>query len=182
MWLAHALTLSRIPIAFGLWFTYGDPASSVVLVLLAAATDTADGNVARWMQRRGHTAPAIGSWLDPLVDKLFVTIVLVVIWAHSRDLLVVVLVGLRELLLVPLLAMYLAKHQRVARLRPDRLGKAATVAQFLALAVIIGAPRWALPAAALTAALGVIALVHYIVREVRVWRLAAARAAAGGAP
>jgi len=57
MWLAHALTLSRLPIAVGLTQTYGHTAWSVALIALAALTDALDGNVARWMQRRGRTRP-----------------------------------------------------------------------------------------------------------------------------
>ena len=88
MWIAHALTLSRIPIALALWSVWGDPVWSLALVALAALTDTLDGNVARWRKRRGSTGPDIGGWLDPVVDKLFVVIVLGAIWHFTGDLLV----------------------------------------------------------------------------------------------
>lgn len=83
MWLAHALTLSRIPLAVALWGTYGEPAWSSALIVLAGLTDAADGNVARWMRRRGRTRPDIGGWLDPLVDKLFVVAVLALVWIRA---------------------------------------------------------------------------------------------------
>src|SRR5688572_21691773 len=38
MWLAHALTLSRIPLAAVFWLTYGDRRWSIALVMLAALT------------------------------------------------------------------------------------------------------------------------------------------------
>lgn len=177
MWLAHALTLSRIPIALALWWTYGDAAWSVALIALAAATDAADGNVARWMQRRGHTRPAIGGWLDPLVDKLFVAIVLAVIWLLARERLVVLLVGVRELLLVPVAIAYVAGHRPMRELHAAPIGKAATIAQLVALVAVFGAPRWALPAAALAAALGLAAAAHYALRELRIRRSARAAAA-----
>jgi phosphatidylglycerophosphate synthase len=167
MWLAHALTLSRIPIAIALIYSYGDPAWSIALVALAALTDAADGNVARWMQRRGRTRPAIGGWLDPLVDKIFVAIVAVVIWVESRDLVVIALIGARELVLVPLVAIYLARHRPVRELRADPIGKAATIAQFVALAVAVAMPRWALPGAITAAGLGLAAVAHYVSRELR---------------
>src|SRR6185503_3640741 len=154
MWLAHALTLARLPLALAMFRAYGDPAWSVVVIALAAATDAADGTVARWMQRRGHTRPAIGGWLDPLVDKLFVAIVLAVIWIESRDALVIALIGARELVLVPLVAVYLARRRPVRELHADPIGKAATIAQFVALALAVAVPRAALPAAVGAAALG----------------------------
>jgi cardiolipin synthase (CMP-forming) len=167
MWFAHALTLSRIPLALGLWWTYGDPARSLALVVIAALTDAADGNVARWMQRRGHTRPNIGGWLDPLVDKLFVVIVLALIWVRAGEPLVVVLVGARELLFVPLAAIYAARRARFGELHADPIGKAATIAQFVALAAVLAAPSWALPVAIAAAALGLTAVAHYLARVLR---------------
>src|SRR5204863_2799916 len=102
MWLAHALTLSRLPIAAGLVAAYGRIGWAVTLVVLAAVTDAADGTVARAMQRRGKTTPDIGGWLDPLVDKIFVVIVLATIYAHTRELTVIALIAAREVLLAPL--------------------------------------------------------------------------------
>lgn len=171
LWFAHALTLSRIPIAIGLLYAYGDARWAVALILLAALTDTLDGNLARALQRRGHTEPAIGGWLDPLMDKIFVIIVLAVIWIRSGDMAVIALIGARELALVPLLAIYVARHRHdrasVRDLSADNLGKAATVAQFLAVAIAVGHPPWALVAAAITAVLGLAAVAHYLVRELR---------------
>jgi phosphatidylglycerophosphate synthase len=167
MWLAHALTLSRIPIALALWATYGDPGRSLALVVLAALTDAADGNVARFLKRRGRTRPDIGGWLDPLVDKVFVAIVLALVWIRAGEPLVVVLVGARELLFVPLAAIYAARRPELGRLHADPIGKAATVAQFAALAAVFAAPAWALPAAAAAAALGLAAIAHYAARLLR---------------
>ncbi|MBA3818542.1 MAG: CDP-alcohol phosphatidyltransferase family protein [Deltaproteobacteria bacterium] len=167
LWLAHALTLSRIPIGVALAFAYGDARWSVALILVAALTDTLDGNLARALQRRGHTSPAIGGWLDPLMDKVFVAIVLVVIWIRSGDLFVIAAIGARELVLVPLVAVYLARHRPVRELRADTLGKVATVAQFLAVALVIGVPAWAVPVAVITGVLGLAAAGHYVVKELR---------------
>lgn len=167
LWLAHALTLSRIPLAVALAYAYGDVGWAVGIIALAALTDTLDGNVARALQRRGHTRPAIGGWLDPLVDKVFVVIVLAVIAVRAGDLLVIALIGARELVMVPLAALYVARHRPARELRADALGKAATVAQFIAVAIAIGLPAYALPAAAITAVLGLAAGAHYLVVELR---------------
>jgi phosphatidylglycerophosphate synthase len=167
MWLAHALTLSRLPIALALVRTYGDPVWSVALVVVAALTDVADGNVARWMQRRGHTRPDIGGWLDPLVDKLFVVIVVATIWVHTHDALLIALIAARELVLAPLLVIYLLRRRPTSKLHADRLGKAATIAQFIACAVAVAEPRAALGVAAVAAVLGLAAVAHYVVGELR---------------
>jgi phosphatidylglycerophosphate synthase len=162
MWLAHALTLSRIPIAVAIAYAYGQTGTVVALIAVAALTDTADGNVARFMQRRGHTEPAIGGWLDPLADKLFVAIVLAAIAMHDGGWLVVLLIGARELLILPLVAIYLAKAHGRAELHADAIGKVATVAQFLALAIAVAVPEHALPPAIVAAAIGVASVVHYV--------------------
>lgn len=167
MWLAHALTLSRFPIAIGLTQTYGNAPWSVGLIVLAALTDALDGNVARWMQRRGHTSPDIGGWLDPLVDKIFVVIVLATIWVHTRDVVLISLIAAREIVLVPLVIIYLVRRRPTAHLHADAVGKAATIAQFVACAVAVAEPRWALPIAVVAAVLGLAAVVHYILRERR---------------
>lgn len=166
MWVAHALTLSRIPLAIALWRVWGDPAWSIVLIALAAISDVADGRAARAAKRRGAGGPDIGGWLDPAVDKLFVAIVLAAIWTHMHDLAVIALVGARELVLVPLVAIYLARRKPHRKLRADAFGKLATIAQFIALCVIALAPRYALPAAVVAAVLGLTAAGHYVAEAV----------------
>ncbi|HET7499586.1 MAG TPA: CDP-alcohol phosphatidyltransferase family protein [Kofleriaceae bacterium] len=162
MWLAHAMTLSRIPLAIALWEMWGDAAWSVALVVLAGITDMADGRIARWAKRHGRGGPDIGGWLDPAVDKLFVAIVLAAIWVHTGALAAIALVGARELVLVPLTAIYLARRAPHRPLRADRLGKLATVAQFIALCVMALAPGRALVVAAAAGALGLVAAGHYV--------------------
>jgi len=164
MWLAHALTLSRLPIALALTRTYGDVRWTVALIALAALTDTLDGNVARYMRRRGKTRPDIGGWLDPLVDKVFVLVVLATIWGHTRDAVIVALIAAREIVLVPLTIAYVARGYPLSKLRARPLGKAATIAQFVACAVAVAAPGAALPFAVVAAVLGIAATAHYVVR------------------
>ncbi len=167
MWLAHALTLSRLPIAVGLVLAYGQVAWAVALVILAAATDAADGNVARAMQRRGKTTPDIGGWLDPLVDKIFVVIVLVTIWWHTRELSVIALIAAREIALAPLIAIYLVQRRPTSHLHARAIGKAATIAQFAACGVAMAVPAYVLPIAIAAAVLGLAAVIEYVIREIR---------------
>jgi phosphatidylglycerophosphate synthase len=161
LWFAHALTLSRLPIAIALVYAYGRPACAAALIALAAATDAADGTLARALQRRGHTRPAIGGWLDPLVDKLFVAIVIATIGWHTGDLVLVALILAREILLVPVAIAHLARGRSLAGVHAHAIGKAATIAQFVALAVAVAMPPCALPFACAAAALGIAAAIHY---------------------
>ena len=162
LWIAHALTLVRIPLAIAFYFTYDTPHLALAAIGTAALTDTLDGTVARALKRRGAGGPDIGGWLDPAMDKIFVVLVVIALWLRTHDALLLVLVGARELLFVPLAAVYLARRQVRATLHADPIGKAATVAQFCTLAVIVAWPRYALPAAIVTAALGVAAVVGYL--------------------
>ena len=166
VWLAHGLTLSRVPLALALWWSWGDPALSVGLLALAAISDAADGMVARWAKRRGSTGPDIGGWLDPAVDKLFVATVLAAIWRQGHDLRVIALIGARELVLVPLVAVHLALRKPHRELRADAFGKLATIAQFIALCVIALAPDHGLIAAVIAAVLGLTAAGHYVAETV----------------
>jgi cardiolipin synthase (CMP-forming) len=166
VWVAHALTLSRIPLAVALWFAWGDAAWSVGLVVLAGLTDAVDGRVARRAIRRGARGPDIGGWLDPVVDKLFVATVLVAAWHHGQPLAVIALIGAREVVLVPLTLVYLARRAPRPPLHADGFGKAATVAQLIALCVMAVAPASALAAAAVAGVVGLAAALHYVVKAV----------------
>lgn len=168
MWLAHVLTLSRIPIAVGFWWTYGDRRWSMALLALAALTDAADGAVARWSRRRtGITTPSAGEWLDPLADKVFVLVAIGAVQHHApAPWALVALIVARELVLIPLATVYrLAIHGRGAHaFQAAPIGKAATVAEVAALAALV-LYRPALPALAIVAGvLGVAAAARYVLR------------------
>ncbi len=169
MWPAHILTLLRIPLGIAVAFAYGQTGLVVALIAAAAVSDAADGNLARYLKRRGHDRPDIGGWLDPAADKLFVAAVLVSIAIHTHSPLLLVLIGARELLLLPLLAVYLATRRDRPQLHADWLGKIATVAQFFALAIAVARPEWALPPAIATGALGLVATGHYVVVLASAW-------------
>lgn len=170
MWLANALTVSRVPLAVVFWLTYGDRAWSISLVVLAALTDAADGTVARWaMRRRGQTTPTAGEWLDPLADKAFVILVLAAIQAHDpAPWGLIALVAARELV-IPLAAAYrLVMPSRMPHaFKAGTLGKAATIAELAAILALILRSPLALPIAIAAATLGVGAVVTYIARSLR---------------
>jgi endonuclease/exonuclease/phosphatase family metal-dependent hydrolase/phosphatidylglycerophosphate synthase len=176
VWAAHTLTSSRIAFAIGFWLTYGSPAWSVAWVVLAAVSDALDGRVARWVRRRMNVpveAPSAGDWLDPAADKLFVLIVLAAIGAHTPGAWpLIACLGARELALVPVIAAYgLARmlgRTRSRALRAHTIGKAATVAQFVAIVSLVApgsiatGARW--PLAIVAGVLGIAAVVEQVSR------------------
>jgi cardiolipin synthase len=164
---AHALTLSRIPLAVVFWLTYGDHAWSVALVGLAALTDAADGTVARRAMRRSGATRSAGEWLDPLADKVFVIGVLGAIQAHDpAPWALVALIAARELVLIPLAALYrvIVPSRMPHAFKAGPIGKAATIAELAAVAALIFDSPLALPLAIAAATLGLAAVAAYVAR------------------
>jgi phosphatidylglycerophosphate synthase len=168
VWLAHALTLLRLPLIPVFWFGYGTPVAPAAIGL-AALSDALDGTIARRAQRRRPPPwPAwwtIGGWLDPLVDKLFIAAVLIAVIVRTpEDVGLVALVAVREIALVPLVAIYeiVRRHRARVEIRARPLGKATTVLQMIALAVIAGGAPGGLPLAIASAIVGAAATVDYV--------------------
>lgn len=126
------LRLLLLPLFLTL-LVYRHPGGALAVLVLAALTDALDGVVARWLDQR----TAIGSFLDPLADKLlsvsgFVTLALVgpipawfVIIVISRD------------MLISIGALVLYLHDGGLEISPSRTGKAAMFAQFLTLVLTL---------------------------------------------
>jgi CDP-diacylglycerol--glycerol-3-phosphate 3-phosphatidyltransferase len=113
------------------WF---DPAAGL-LFAVAAITDSLDGYLAR---RLGQTTP-LGAFLDPVADKLIVTVALVLI--VSRDprwfmtLGAIVIVG-REIA-VSALREWMAELGERARVAVSALGKYKTIVQMVGLSLLL---------------------------------------------
>lgn len=80
----HLLTFSRIPlgVAFLVVFDPADTASALValgLLAVSAATDAADGAIAR----RLGLVSTLGKWTDPLTDALFFLFAYLAFWRAS---------------------------------------------------------------------------------------------------
>jgi cardiolipin synthase (CMP-forming) len=137
----------------------------------AAATDVLDGTLAR---RRGVALAGVGSWLDPVCDKLFVGAVLAALHVERGvPLGMLALIVARELLQLPMSVVYKAipslRHWLRYDFRASVLGKAATIAQFLAIgALVLGLPA-TLPIG-LAFGLGIVALIDYVRRAIAIGR------------
>jgi phosphatidylglycerophosphate synthase len=170
--LPNALSLSRVPLGGVFWLALAQgPAHAVLpfgVLAAAAATDVLDG----WLARRSGTDPAgTGSWLDPICDKLFVASVLAALYVQRRaPLPLLALISTRELLQVPMVLVYRTSGTLRRWLhydfRASLFGKAATVAQFLAVSAIILGAALAWRLAVFAFALGLLALGDYIRRAI----------------
>lgn len=166
--LANLLTVLRIVLlpVFVTLLAYRWFSTALLVLCLAAATDALDGLVARLLNQK----TAIGTFLDPLADKLlavssFVTLAIIgqipvwfLITVISRD--VVVSLGT--------LVLYL--HEGRVEIKPTWTGKGATLGQFLTIiatlaTLIAGAGQAYLQALLLvTVALTVVSGLQYVWR------------------
>jgi cardiolipin synthase len=171
--LPNMLSVARLPLGGLFWVALAEgpehPELTFGVLAAAAATDVLDGYFAR-KQSGGHPA-GIGSWLDPICDKLFVGSVLAALYVQRRvPLSVLALIVTRELLQLPMALVYRASATLRRWLRYDFrasvLGKSATVVQFLAVSALIvnHALAWWLALAAFV--LGVVALADYVRRAI----------------
>jgi cardiolipin synthase len=190
--LPNALTLIRLPLAGMVWVAPHDRAWLFAVLAAAAMSDVLDGRVARFLRARllarggdPHElgeAHAVGAWLDPLCDKLFVLSVVAAVTAVYRpaagDIL---LIATREIILIPFAVAYSLAPSLRRRLhlrfdfRAGALGKATTVAQFAAIASVVMWPAATSVLAGLAALIGFFASADYLSRAVAMARFAAAR-------
>jgi phosphatidylglycerophosphate synthase len=174
--LPNVLTLVRIPLAALLWIVPGNAAYIFSLGAIAAVTDMLDGRVARALRARrlarGQAteglgeAQAVGAWLDPLCDKVFVMSAVGSVYVGWHPpVAVLALICARELILVPLMLFYeiLGRHRQHRRLdfRAGPAGKLTTVAQFASIAAVMLMPSLVWPLAVLACLAGLVTVVVY---------------------
>lgn len=193
---ANLLTASRLLLAGWVWRYRSKTAPTLGILALAGLTDILDGRLAR---RTPDHDEALGSWLDPLCDKVFLLSTLAATfsvqrepgeWADERELRrMPLLIAARELVQLPVLAAYLitrvTRVSRVHRARERELsldfhaapaGKLATVSQLAATAAVVARSRLAPPLAGVAGAMGLIAAGYYGLRALREPRPPARRA------
>ena len=186
--LPNALTLSRVPLAGLVWVAPGRRSWLVAILALAAVTDIFDGRMARALRARRVArgedpqhigdARAVGAWLDPACDKLFVLSVLAAVGvAYRPGAGEMALIAAREIILAPPILVYLlvpaVRRAVQVDFRAGPAGKASTVTQFAALAAVVFYPPvlWILATAA--GVVGSVAAFAYLVRTLRLSRYAA---------
>ncbi|MBI4179734.1 CDP-alcohol phosphatidyltransferase family protein [bacterium] len=138
--LANLITLFRIIVlvpAFVVAFLYLDsnplmPWIAFSIFTFAAILDAVDGFVARAFHQKTH----LGAFLDPLADKLLVTLVYILGVRHGIPMYVTALVVSRDLLIVLGWAS-LHYFERDAEIRPILLSKLNTACQFVTASLIL---------------------------------------------
>ena len=177
--LPNALTLVRLPLAGLVWAAPESRAWLLAIVASAALSDVLDGRVARAIrsrrlargedpQRIGE-AYAIGAWLDPMCDKLFVlSAAAAVTYAYGPPLGEILLIATREIILVPLVILYALRPRLRRRVRFDfragMLGKATTLFQVAGITSIVVWPEVTVALAVAAAAIGLAASIDYLWR------------------
>lgn len=120
--------LFYIPLPYGNYFT-------MVFFLIAVSTDWLDGVIARKLQQTSN----FGAFLDPVADKLLVSVVLIVLLQINPTiwlLLPVIIIISREIG-VSAMREWMAKSGRSAVIAVSFKGKAKTFLQMTALALLI---------------------------------------------
>ena len=152
---ADALTALRFPLA-GLFPFVASPALRLAIVAVVAASDMADGFLAR---RFGSSRA--GAVLDPIADKVFMAVAFVTV-ARSGLLEWYELIGVLLRDLVAMLAFLATWLLRRPVALPARAGgKAVTIAQLLTLVAAIAESPHVRPLAWATAAIAVYAIWDY---------------------
>jgi phosphatidylglycerophosphate synthase len=169
--------LSLVRLAVGVGFPFAPPAWQLWLVAGAAASDLADGLIARRLGVAGTT----GRYLDPVADKVVVLGVLVSLLASG---LVspgeLALLALRDVVVVlgVVVLVIWGRRSSLAGLRPAPLGKLATAAQFAYLLLLLWRREPHPLALAAAATLSGLAGLDYLRRGLREM----ARTSRGGRP
>ena len=132
------LSAARLPLAVAFVFVVDTPALALAVLCAAAVSDVLDG----WVARRYSQVTATGAVIDPITDKIFVlTVVATLLWTGRLSLIEVLLLGTRDIGELPLV-LWLSGSRRLRAARKEQpqanvLGKLATVAQFVAVLLVL---------------------------------------------
>ena len=133
---------------FVLLLIYGHPKSATALFLIAGVTDGLDGLLARKLQQK----TVLGSFLDPMADKLLLTAAFVTLSIPSLPLVLHIPTWLTVLtisrdFLIALSVLIIHLQTQHSNFPPSLLGKATTAVQLLTVGVCMlanFASTWAL--------------------------------------
>ena len=175
---ANQLTILRmlfVPV-FAILLIYDHPKAATVVFLLAAVTDGLDGLLARKLQQK----TVLGSFLDPMADKILLTAAFITLTIPSVPLalhiptwLTILTIGRDVLIAVSVLVIHMQTSH--SQFPPSFLGKCTTAVQLLVVAVCMLANFDLRPAAAVfpvvvyaTLALTVASGLHYASKSIKI--------------
>jgi cardiolipin synthase len=135
---ANQLTILRMIFVpfFVLLLTYGHPGAATLVFVLAGITDALDGLLARKLQQR----TALGSFLDPMADKILLTAAFVTLTIPSVPVAFhipvwLTIVSISRDLLIALSVLIIHLQTSHSQFPPTLLGKLTTVSQLTTVAV-----------------------------------------------
>lgn len=175
---ANQLTILRmifIP-CFVLLILYGYPSGAMLIFILAGITDALDGLLARKLQQR----TVLGSFLDPMADKLLITSAFVTLSIPSAPVAFhipawLTITAISRDLLIALAALIIHLQTGHSDFPPSLLGKCTTTAELVTVGVAMLAnfapginPVLTLPVVYITLLFIVISGLHYFYRSVRI--------------
>lgn len=170
----NLITLTRIILTplFIIFLIQGRYRQALIIFVLAGVSDLADGAIARWWQQKSR----LGSYLDPLADKLLMSASFVTLSISQAvpSWLTVVVISRDLILGLGALILRLADYPLV--IRPSMLGKWTTTVQLITvgLVLLVKGKLLHLPPGVLTgffyltAGLTIFTGVHYVYRGLMV--------------
>ncbi len=137
----NLLSISRIlflaPII--IFFEYNFYLISLLTFLVASLTDYLDG----YLARKNKLTSDLGSLLDPLADKIFVSILLIWMTFNFQELIILIssiLIVSREISISYLRLFFISKSKNLKEVKSDLIGKSKTAFQMTGLGLLIISP------------------------------------------
>lgn len=137
-WLPNLITLARLFSVPGMvyFLLLGQMAAAFWIFVLAGLSDALDGLIAK----RWHCVTTLGTYLDPLADKVLLVAAFVTLGLQGHlPLWLVILVVTRDLMIVGGALLY-QQITRNLRLHPLPVSKLNTGVQILLIAVVLAQP------------------------------------------
>jgi cardiolipin synthase (CMP-forming) len=174
--LPNAITVSRMVMALPLLWLLANSQyrPALVVALVAGATDVVDG----FLAKRYGWQSVLGGILDPIADKLLLSVCFLGLWSSEQlPTWLVATILLRDLV-VAIGAFAFWRVTGALRPAPTGISKAATLSQLILVALVLAhlsgvdvLQRWVAPLMLATAAATVFSGVDYVVSySLRAWR------------
>lgn len=137
---ANQMTILRIAAIpfFVLLLVYGHTGAAVTVFVLAGVTDALDGLIARKLKQK----TSLGSFLDPMADKLLMTAAFITLTVPSVPVVAhipawLTILSISRDLLIAMFSLLLYLRLQVSKFPPSLLGKWTTAAQLVTVGVCL---------------------------------------------